>query len=175
VIESRSDYVRYLRRDRVALNRSRSIGGWLADDIWRYQRRLRKTEYHLNAGHRVRSAWSRFVLIRSGNRLGFTIAPNVFGPGLSISHAGTIAVNDHARIGTDCRISVNVVIGADLHVATAAPTIGDHCFLGPGAVVLGAVVLGDNVVVGANSVVTRSYPAGGVTLVGAPAGPVVRH
>jgi serine O-acetyltransferase len=110
-----------------------------------------------------------------GNRLGFTVAPNVFGPGLCLVHPGTVAVNDHASVGARCRVSVNVVIGAALRDSSAAPTIGDDCFLGPGAVVLGDVVLGPHTIVGANSVVTRSYPEGNVTLVGTPAIPLVRE
>jgi serine O-acetyltransferase len=172
MIRSKADLRAYLDADRIALHRSRNLAGWLSDDIWRYERRLRKLEYHLNLGHRVLAMWVQFVLIRTGNRLGFSIPPNVFGPGLSLAHAGTVAVNQHARVGQRCRVSVNVVIGAALRESSAAPSIGDDCFLGPGAVVLGAVVLGDNVVVGANAVVTRSFPGGNVTLVGAPAHPI---
>lgn len=39
-----------------------------------------------------------------GEKLGFSIGLNVFGPGLSIAHYGCIVVNSGARIGTNCRI-----------------------------------------------------------------------
>jgi serine O-acetyltransferase len=41
-------------------------------------------------------------------------------------------------------------------------------YVGPGAVIFGAVTIGDDVAIGANSVVTRDIPAG-CTAVGAPA------
>lgn len=37
-------------------------------------------------------------------------------------------------------------------------TIGDNCWIGGNATILGGVTLGDNVVVGAGSVVTQSFP-----------------
>lgn len=163
------DYRDYLVRDRRALNRSLSIGGWVADDVWRYQRRLRTYEFLLNTGHRVPAAFAYLRMTKLGNRLGFSIGPNVFGPGLSIAHPGTLAVNEHARVGANCRISVNVTIGSDLYQSDAAPVIGDDCFLGPGACVLGAVTLGNNVKVGANAVVTRSFAEDNLTLAGVPA------
>lgn len=46
--------------------------------------------------------------------------------------------------------------------------IGDNCWLGAGATVIGRVTLGDNVVVGAGAVVTRSF-GDNVVLAGVPA------
>lgn len=52
--------------------------------------------------------------------------------------------------------------------------IGRDCWLGVGAVILPGVRLGDKTIVGANAVVTRSFPEGGLTLVGVPARPIER-
>lgn len=47
--------------------------------------------------------------------------------------------------------------------------IGDECWIGMNTVILPGVILGPRTIVGAGSVVTRSFPAGNVTIVGAPA------
>ena len=80
----------------------------------------------------------------------------MFGPGLSIAHAGTIVVNSNAKIGANCRIHVCVNIGADVTDGSKAPIIGDNCYIGPGAKLFGSIILGNNVGIGANAVVNKS-------------------
>ena len=179
MIESYSDYQRYLESDRVALGRTHQYGfmDWLMDDIWTFQRLLRKVEYYHNC---MKSRWAgivrRFLYYRSHKmavKLSFSIPINVFGEGLSIAHYGPIIVNAKARIGKNCRIHVGVNIGEG-GVDACAPQIGDNCYLGPGAKLFGGIVLGDNVKVGANAVVNKSFPTGNCTLVGVPAHKVER-
>ena len=56
MIQSFVDYERYLEADRVALGRDHAYGfkDWLMDDIWTFQRLLRRVEYYHNC---VRSLW----------------------------------------------------------------------------------------------------------------------
>lgn len=169
-ITSRADLGEYLAADRDALC-PRAGHARVTDPVWAFQRALRWHEWALNTGSPVRYAtWARWR--RLGLRLGFTIPPNVFGPGLSIAHYGTIVVNPHVRVGAGCRIHVGVNIGTAKGTDDQTPTIGDNAYLGPGAKLFGAITLGDNVTVGANAVVIRSYPEGNVTLVGVPARPI---
>ncbi len=139
-----------------------------------YVKLLRRVEYLLaqpGPTARVRRALARFRLLRQSVRTGLTIPPNVFGPGLSVAHYGSIVVNTRARVGSYCRIhsATNIGTGADGGV----PTIGDYVFIGPGAVVYGNVRVGDRVVIGANAVVGRDVPDG-VTVAGAPARIIAR-
>lgn len=173
MIQSKADYLEYLEADRIALSRGHRYGvvDWLIDDIWNFERKLRKVEYYHNC---VKSVWGGLVrrimfyrLHKLGVRLSFSIPINTFGPGLSIAHYGPIVVNANARIGKNCRIHVGVNIGEG-HGALA-PQIGDNCYLGPGAKIFGGVVIGNNVKVGANAVVNKSFPEGNCTLVGVPA------
>src|SRR4051794_39287602 len=169
MISTRSDYRRYLRDDLTAAGMSR----WSLDDRFRrpevhYLRLLRLVEYLLaQPGRlaRVRRAWARWRLLRSSTRLGLSIPPNVFGPGLGIAHYGSIVVNSRARVGAWCRINSATNIGLG---PSGVPTIGDFCYIAPGAVIYGGITVGDRVVVGANAVVGRDVPDG-VTVAGAPA------
>jgi serine O-acetyltransferase len=174
-INSRDDYRRFLAADRAALGAG-GLADWVLNDIWRFERALRRVEYLSNCGGLlpVRLA-ARLRLRRLGRRLGFSIPPNVFGPGLSIAHYGTVVVNGGARVGANCRLHVDVVIGTAAGQSDAAPTIGDGAYIGPGAKIFGPITLGDNVRVGANAVVNRSHEESTLTLVGAPARPVMRQ
>lgn len=53
-------------------------------------------------------------------------------------------------------------------------TVGDNSWIGMNSVILPGVVLGPRTIVGAGSVVTRSFPEGGVVLAGVPAR-IIRH
>lgn len=83
------------------------------------------------------------------------------GPGLLIGHAGGIVVNAATTIGPDCNLSHNVTIGVSRgRRIPGVPTIGRRVYIGPGAVLIGAITVGDNAAIGANAVVTRDVPAG---------------
>ncbi|MGN7861647.1 serine acetyltransferase [Microbacterium sp. 22303] len=175
MIRNHDDYLRYIDEDRRALGLSGGFRDLLIHDIWAYQRSMRRVEYCMNTGRsRMAILWARFIFRRRARRLGFSISPNTFGPGLAIAHYGTIAVNGGARIGANCRIHPSTSIGTARGFSDAAPTIGDNAYIGPGARIFGPIRLGDDVSVGANAVVTKSWPEAGLTLVGVPAKPLVR-
>jgi serine O-acetyltransferase len=171
-IRSWDDYRRYLAADLRAydprLDRWRPWVGIKYPQL-AWQRKLRLAELMLN---RASGPVSRAVALAfrlrartAGIKLGFSIPPNVFGPGLCIVHWGTIVVNDRARVGARCRIHPGTVIGGK---DEGVPVLGDDCYLGPGCKLIGPLVLGNDVKIGANAVVTKSFPDG-VTLVGVPA------
>ncbi len=172
MIESKADYREYLRADRAALNVTGSARDWLLNDIWAYQRALRRVEYCMNVRtNPIARLYSRWIFRRRGRRMGFSISPNVFGPGLSIAHHGTITVNGGARVGSNCRIHPSTSIGTARGYHAAAPSIGDNVYIAPGARIFGPIVLGHDVTIGANAVVHRSWKGDGITLVGIPAQP----
>lgn len=172
MIRSRNDLKSYLRQDLDQADYGPGLKSFLFNPIWRYLRLLRQYEYALNCRSGV---WGRcvqglleFRLKSLGARLGFTLPPNVFGPGLALPHIGTIVVNPNARIGANCRIHVCVNIGADRH-SNKAPLIGDNCYIGPGAKLFGGIQLGNGVSIGANAVVNKSFPGDNLVLAGVPA------
>ena len=168
ITEDMSFYHQYSRRDRLIL--------WFIQDpaylIARYLRFLRKEEYFFNVRQDCLGKILYLYYFRKknllGNKLGFKIPKNCFGPGLTIYHHGNIIVNEAARIGANCRLHGNNCIGNKGHV-DLAPIIGDSLDLGFGACVIGGVTLGDHATVGANAVVVKSNPENAITLVGVPA------
>ncbi len=140
------------------------------NQIYVFQMRMRKLEYAINCGRSSIKVLYRKILFRKSSvKLGFSISPNTFGPGLSIAHRGTIVVNGGARIGANCRIHVDVNIGTEAGKSDAAPRIGDNCYIGPGAKIFGPIEIGSGSVIGANAVVNKSFPEGNQTLGGIPA------
>jgi serine O-acetyltransferase len=169
-IKSKEDYRKFITSDLLSLG-ARNQSNWLMlNEIVTFQVRLRKLEFAMNCSKNpIRVLFRKFLYRRIAIRLGISISPNTFGPGLSIAHRGNIVVNGGARIGANCRIHVGVNIGTEAGKADAAPTIGDNCYIGPGAKIFGPIMIGPNTVIGANAVVNKSYPKGNQTLGGIPA------
>lgn len=177
-IKSKSDYRKFLEADLKALAIEPNLKNKLTHDIWSFQKSLRKLEYFINCKRsplsKLMTALLRLRVRSKGRELGFSIPPNVFGPGLSLAHAGTIVVNSNAQIGCNCRIHVCVNIGADIRDGSKAPRIGNDCYIGPGVKMFGAITIGDNVGIGANSVVNKSFKDN-ITIAGVPAKVISNH
>lgn len=165
MIRSKKDYQFYLKADRIALG-CKPTENWIKnvlfpDQIWRFQRLLRRTEYYFNCKKGL--LWKLSKLITSyrfkrlGEKLGFTIPLNVFGPGLSIAHRGTIVVNENAIIGANCRIHICVNIGTSAGYSDKAPIIGDNIYIGPGAKIYGDIKIANNTAIAANAVVNKNF------------------
>jgi len=170
MIESYNDYLVYLESDRVSLGRTKALRTLIFDDVWKFQRLLRKYEFLNNCKKNPVLKFITSIRLRKlESKLGFSIPPNVFGPGLAIAHAGTIVVNPNTSVGANCRIHVCVNIGTQAGKGDEAPTIGDNCYIGPGAKLFGAIKLGDNIAIGANAVVNKSFTKGNITIGGIPA------
>ncbi|TDR77816.1 serine O-acetyltransferase [Paludibacterium purpuratum] len=170
MICSRDDYQYYLRADRCALGLDNTWKNRWFNDRWRFQRLLRRVEFYRNCGRpRWQQLWAEWRMRCLGRLLGYSIPPNVFGPGLALPHRGTIVVNAFARVGANCRLHVCTSIGTQAGTLDQVPVIGDNCYIGPGAKLFGRIVIGDNTVIGANAVVNHSFPDGGYTLGGIPA------
>jgi serine O-acetyltransferase len=169
-IESRADYHAFRAADRKSLEIRNSGLALASNEIYRFEVRLRKLEFALNcSSNQLWLFYRKFLFRRISVNLGYSISPNTFGPGLSIAHRGTIVVNGGARIGANCRIHVDVNIGTEAGKSSAAPKIGDNCYIGPGAKLFGDIEIGPNTVIGANAVVNKSFLEGNQTLGGVPA------
>jgi serine O-acetyltransferase len=78
-----------------------------------------------------------------------------------------VFISNGAIIGKDCVIFQNVVIGSNTlpdSKSIGFPVVGDHCFMGAGATIVGKVVIGDNCRIGANVTITKDLPSNSVAV-----------
>jgi len=176
MIDGWTSFKAYVRADLASRGGGGLARNFLLDPVARFTILLRLHEFLINRRFPLLLRLPIHLWFRSLSvRLGFSIGPNIFGPGLAIVHYGLIVIDPTTRIGRNCRIHQGVHIGgaaqfvdpADLH--KYSPRIGDNAYLGPGAKLYGPIRLGDNVTVGANAVVTKSFEEPGLTLAGVPA------
>lgn len=161
MIQNKQDYYAYLAADSAANGWNHDWTRFLKIQYW-YLRRLRKTEYLLNCNKKLRYMFSRLLLVKTGEKAGWTIPANVFGKGLMVPHYGTIIVNKSARFGENCVVQcgVNVSEGA---------SGGNHIYFAAGCKVMKNVHIADDVIIGANAVVTKDVLEPDVVIGGIPA------
>lgn len=178
MIKSKEDYKRFLTSDKTALGVKHRFPVPLVDDIWIFERCLRKTEYYKNCRHdflgKIVYVFLRVRLYRLSLRMGYSIPLNVFAEGLSIAHRGTIIVNGNASIGKNCRIQDGVTIGAT-NGSMDAPQVGNNVFIGSGAKIIGDIRIADDVAIGAQALVVKSILESGITVGGIPAKKISSH
>jgi serine O-acetyltransferase len=81
------------------------------------------------------------------------------GKGFYIGHFGDIVISPDSIIGNNVNISQGVTIGkANRGTNKGAAIIGNEVYIGPGAKIVGKVMIGNNVAIGANAVVTHDIP-----------------
>ena len=100
-----------------------------------------------------------FLLNRCAHRHGGYIGNGAAFAGIpSLPHGlHGIYISRYARVGAGCRIYQNVTIG---EVNGQAPTIGDRCLIGAGAVLVGGIRVGNDAKIGAGAVVHEDVPDG---------------
>ncbi|WP_321023986.1 serine acetyltransferase [Eisenbergiella porci] len=132
---------------------------------WKFQILLRKAEFYMGNHNRVLKlvgVYYKYRAYRYGLKCGYSIHTNTFGPGLCLTHCGTVVINGGVKFGSNARVQAGVNIGAfsrfDENWAESAPTFGDNVYIGPGAKVFGKIIVGDNVAIGANAVVSKNVP-----------------
>ncbi len=181
MINSKEEYYYYLEADRIAsakpLNKSLSLYGRLnyfifKDYIWEFQKTLRKLEFLKNKKKNIFEKTHYIFVLKKfkslSYKLGFTIPPNVFGPGLSIAHYGNIVVNPNSIIGSNCRIHSDVNIGTQAGFANKSPVLGDNIYIAPGAKLFGDITIANNTIIGANAVVNSSFDKENIAIGGIP-------
>lgn len=82
-----------------------------------------------------------------------------------------VFISSGAKIGKNCVIFQQVTIGYNSLPDSknfGSPTIGDDCYIGAGAKIIGSVVIGNNVRIGANCVVSNNIPDNSVVVLSKP-------
>lgn len=130
--------------------------------IWRYIKHMRYVEYYQSKAGlmKVPFYWHMFKMKRLQFKLHFAIYPNTLEGGFRIYHVGGyVHVGPNVHIGRNCTMVSGVVFGNKTEEEDDRPVyVGDNCYFGIGAKILGPVRIGNNVTVGANAVVTKDVP-----------------
>jgi len=97
------------------------------------------------------------------------------GPGLTFVHGWGVVISPAARIGANVTIFHGATVGRKDDIAAdgartvgGAPTIEDAVWIGPGALIVGPILIGEGARVGGGAVVTKDVAPGSM-VVGNPA------
>jgi len=174
MIRNKTDYFFYKEADRIIAGRpKRTLAVRLKsifnpDHIGRFLILLRALEYHQNcstgAWGRLKINYYKYKLLHAGIKLGFSIPPNVFGPGLTIPHYGTIVINRNAIVGANCVLHTSTCINVKERVY-----LGDNTYISTGVIIAGNVELGESVTISANSFVNKNVEGSNLLIGGTPA------
>lgn len=134
-------------------------------ELMRFIIALRKYEYIVN-NYKGRGVFGNLVYLwykRRYHRLCIKkqmfISPNCLDKGLHLVHPGYIWIDGSSKIGKNCTILPRVLLGKKRSgIKPPCIFIGDNCYIGTGATVLGPVTIGDNVTIAAGAVVLTDIP-----------------
>ena len=81
------------------------------------------------------------------------------GEGFYIGHLGRVIINPEAKLGKNINIATGVTIGVENRgKRKGAPTIGDDCWIGTNAVIVGNIKIGNDVLIAPLSFVNFDVP-----------------
>lgn len=102
MIKSKYDYKYYKQCDKEALEIKRKFPKIIGDEIWKFERLMRKYEWYENCKkgpiNRIIKEILHLKYKRKSLLYGFSIPINTFGPGLRLLHFGTILINGYVKI-----------------------------------------------------------------------------
>ena len=136
--------------------------------IWKFQQRLRITEYYYNSGKKIRYLFSMAKLNRLRNKYSLNIGLNICGRGLKVMHLGPILTNEKVIIGDNASIHINTAFVAGGRTSES-PVLGNDIVVGVGATILGGIYIADGIAIGANALVNKSFTEKGIAIAGVPA------
>lgn len=145
--------------------RGGGIIGYFRIPGFRYSFWLRCANYYRNK-NKILELYCRWRLNHYSFKYGIQIPfLTDIDKGFYIGHFGEIVVNGDTIIGKNVNISQGVTIGmANRGRLKGTAIIGDEVYIGPGAKIVGKVIIGRNVAIGANAVITKDIPDNAVVV-----------
>ena len=166
MIYSKKNLIEFLNADRKALGMKHPLLASLTYGeharIRNYLTTLRYTEYYSHKSSfigKILYAINNLNLRRKSLKYGIYIAPNSIGKGLNLPHPGFIRVDSFVTIGDNCTILPMVLFGKAHPEDDTKIIVGDNCYFGVGASIIGNhLTIGNNVTVAAGAVVIKDVP-----------------
>lgn len=102
----------------------------------------------------------RFLLNRLSKKTQIQIPYTTkIGEGFNICHLGTVIINPKSIIGKNVSVSTGVLIGQQNRGdRKGCPKIGNSCWIGSNAVIVGRITIGNDVLIAPNSYVNFDVP-----------------
>ena len=123
---------------------------------------LRHYEYYHNQkskGINIKKVFWYLIYRHLSMKYNIMIAANAVEEGLHLIHPGfRLFGGDVTKIGKNCTVLPNVLIGKKKPGIECKAIIGDNVYISTGVTILAPVVIGNNVVIGAGAVVTHDIP-----------------
>jgi serine O-acetyltransferase len=87
------------------------------------------------------------------------------GGGFYIGHTGRVIIHPDARLGRNVNVGTGVTIGRENRgKREGAPTIGDNCWIGTNAVIVGNITIGEDVLIAPLAYVNFDVPAHSIVI-----------
>lgn len=175
MIKNKEELKFYLKKDCSGLHQSHLFIKWLTNNeefhLIMFMKYLRYTEYYMNKKKNIWDYipyfWNAWNYRRLKIKTGIYIMPNTIGPGFNPVHPGFRRIGPSSKIGENCTILPNVLLGKK-HPGDCTISIGNDCYISTGVTILGPITIGNNVTIGAGAVVTKDIPDNAI-VVGVPA------
>ncbi len=168
MIQSRSDLHKYILADYKVLGMEHPVAArftygenW---ELFAYMRNLRNLEFYINKPNqylwnKILRSWYWLKHRKNCKRMDIFMAPNTFGPGCHLQHRGFRHILPGTKIGANCEILPMVLVGKKSpNIKNCPIIIGDNCYIGTGATILGPITIGNNVTIAAGAVVNKNIP-----------------
>lgn len=167
MIQSKADLRAYLKADEAMCGRkNRLLIRWITCSDEYYIRAfmvaLRHYEYWLNKQRNLFQQipyifwWWNYRRLKVKSQL--FIMPNTVGPGFFPRHQGFVRIGPTSNVGKNCIVMPMVLLGKKHPTKDCPIIIGDNCYIGAGATILGPITIGKNVTIAAGAVVNKDVP-----------------
>lgn len=112
------------------------------------------------AARHSKNPYYRLKLMHLSKKSGIQIPPRTqIGEGFYIGHTGRVIINPDAVIGKNCNIATGVTVGQENRGARkGSPVIGERCWIGTNAVIVGKVHIGSDVLIAPLAFVNFDVP-----------------
>lgn len=165
MIRNRQDLNEYIKADREALKMKHPF---LAKITYGEHARIRRYLYVMRCAEYWKSQktfvgrlcfafyyiWYRRLCLKYN----MYISLDTLGKGVCIEHPGFVRIDAFCQVGMNCTILPMVLLGKKRTGEDCSIIIGDNCYIGTGATILGPISIGNHVTIAAGAVVLHDVP-----------------